>query len=719
MEYFFFYFIVLGGVFVDIIGFSSRVMKYVLLLFVDVVLFLVFVSIFGGITVPSFGVAFIIVLLLSFFNGLLWPILSYISLRFLVVTFGFGTFIFDGFILWILDMFMPGVSIGGMSLFTIPLLIAIINSFVSIVLDIHEDSLYYSSILKKELQNSRGIRDKDGFIFLEIDGLAKDILVEAIEKGDMPTLKSWIDEGSHILTSWETDLSSQTGASQAGILHGNNKDIPAFRWVEKENNNRIVSSNGFSDSTYIENHISNGRGLLSFNGASRSNLFSGDASDYILTFSKFASKRSLLTTTWYYLYSNPYFITRIIVLFMGDVCLELFSRIRQFVCSVYPRLRRNLSYFVARAGANVVMREATTISLIGDIFSGKYNVIYATYMGYDEIAHHSGIRDWDAFYALNHLDKQFRQLNRSIYESGNNYHLVVLSDHGQSGGPTFKQKFGYTLEDLVSRNLPSNITVHSILHSNDDHFYESLGLKKYRGNKDRIDDTIEGIKFCIRDIKEKNSFKTLKKRYSIIDSDMPVFDKLRTLTEEVSSDFKLYDDIITSNKTAQSIVLASGNLGLIYFTDWSVRLTYEQIEDAFPGLLSSLASHNGIGFIMVKSAVYGSIVLCDDSIYYLDEDKYEGRPFLDKFGDNVANHLRRTDSFEHVPDILVNSSYDEDTGEVYAFEELIGSHGGVGGLQQEPFILYPSCWKLNNKIVGAENLHKFFKNEMLKFWDDD
>ena len=340
-------------------------------------------------------------------------------------------------------------------------------------------------------------------------------------------------------------------------------------------------------------------------------------------------------------------------------------------------------------------------------------------MGYDEIAHHSGIRDWDAFYALNHLDKQFRQLNRSIYESGNNYHLVVLSDHGQSGGPTFKQKFGYTLEDLVSRNLPSNITVHSILHSNNDHFYESLGLKKYRGNKDRIDDTIEGIKFCIREIKEKNSFKTLKKRYSIIDSDMPVFDKLRTLTEEVSSDFKLYDDIITSNKTAQSIVLASGNLGLIYFTDWSVRLTYEQIEDAFPGLLSSLASHNGIGFIMVKSAVYGSIVLCDDSIYYLDEDKYEGRPFLDKFGDNVANHLRRTDSFEHVPDILVNSSYDEDTGEVYAFEELIGSHGGVGGLQQEPFILYPSCWKLNNKIVGAENLHKFFKNEMLKFWDDD
>ena len=71
----------------------------------------------------------------------------------------------------------------------------------------------------------------------------------------MPTLKSWIDNDTHNLKGWETDLSSQTGASQAGILHGNNENIVAYRWVEKENNNRIVSSNGFSDSTYIIAHF--------------------------------------------------------------------------------------------------------------------------------------------------------------------------------------------------------------------------------------------------------------------------------------------------------------------------------------------------------------------------------------------------------------------------------------------------------------------------------
>ena len=44
----------------------------------------------------------------------------------------------------------------------------------------------------------------------------------------------WLAEDTHRLAEWETDLSSQTGASQAGILLGSNEDISAFRWVEKE-----------------------------------------------------------------------------------------------------------------------------------------------------------------------------------------------------------------------------------------------------------------------------------------------------------------------------------------------------------------------------------------------------------------------------------------------------------------------------------------------------
>ena len=64
-----------------------------------------------------------------------------------------------------------------------------------------------------------------------------------------------------------------------------------------------------------------------------------------------------------------------------------------------------------------------------------------------------------------------------------------------------------------------------------------------------------------------------------------------------------------------------------------------------------------------------------------------------------------------------NSVYDVENDEVYAFEELIGSHGGAGGSQQYPFILYPSNWDLDEEIFGAENVHKFFKAEMEKSWE--
>ena len=51
-------------------------------------------------------------------------------------------------------------------------------------------------------------------------------------------------------------------------------------------------------------------------------------------------------------------------------------------------------------------------------------------------------------------------------------------------------------------------------------------------------------------------------------------------------------------------------------------------------------------------------------------------------------------------------------------EELIGSHGGAGGNQQYPFIIYPSEWSLEEEIFGSENVYKFFKNEMEKSWNE-
>ena len=56
-----------------------------------------------------------------------------------------------------------------------------------------------------------------------------------------PTLARWVHSGDYRLEHWETNWSSQTGACQAGILHGSNQDMPAFRWWEKDQRQAIVT----------------------------------------------------------------------------------------------------------------------------------------------------------------------------------------------------------------------------------------------------------------------------------------------------------------------------------------------------------------------------------------------------------------------------------------------------------------------------------------------
>ena len=749
----------------------KKAIMFIVYLILEVSIFFIITKTLGGIGIPDFRTAFLVIILLSLVNAILWPLLSYFSLRFIVVTLGFGTFLIDGILLYFISLLIPGVYISGIALFSVPLLIGLISSLVSLVLNIDDDDSYYHNILEKEMKAIYPkTNEKEGFIFLEIDGLSHHTLRKALENGDMPTLSKWLSDGSHKLARWETDLSSQTSSSQAGILHGNNNNIPAFRWVEKEKDNRIISSNGRDNSELIEKRISNGKGLLSNNGASRSNLFSGDATDHILTFSKFAISKAIKSRSWYYLYSKPYAITRILILFIFDMIMEFASRMRHLFKNIQPRLKwRGLAYYVARAGTNVAMREATTLTLIGDILAGNYNAIYATYMGYDEIAHHSGVEDYDSFYALRQIDRQFKRLENAKEKSTRDYKFIVLSDHGQSKGFTFKEKYGESLNDLVKELLPDDITVHSILHSNDDHFREKYSLKPYVENnlekvdrrieksidntKEKIDNTIDNTKERIDNTKEKidtridntkeridsrldfeisprekfneiknNSstleyFNKLKSERSFLNSDEPFTKRLNNISTDFNLNIQFSSKTKVSEKTAQTIVLASGNLGLIYFTDWSDRMTYEQIEDAFPGLISGLAHHEGIGFVMVKSDIYDTIVLSNDDVLYLDTEEYYGNHFLDSFGENTIRKLKRTDGFAHVPDILVNSAYDVDNDEVYAFEELIGSHGGAGGNQQYPFILYPSEWSLEEEIFGSENVHKFFKSEMEKSWN--
>ena len=251
-------------------------LKRFLIVFVANILGLYLIGFGLNFTQNNFTNAVVFTIFLSIINAILWPILTRILMPFLVFTFGVGSLILNGVIF---KFFGPlfGIYIEGWGIILAPLTIALITTILSTILTIEDDGSYYRSVLRlAQRRRNKDIKDYPGLIIVEIDGLSYDVLCEAIEKGHMPTVKSMIDSKSHTLKKWETDLSSQTGASQAGILHGNNEDITAFRWVEKDNDNQIMQCSGISKVKILEERISDGNGLLVDNGASRSNLFSGD-----------------------------------------------------------------------------------------------------------------------------------------------------------------------------------------------------------------------------------------------------------------------------------------------------------------------------------------------------------------------------------------------------------------------------------------------------------
>ena len=665
-------------------------------------------------TVGPWYNAVIIVIAVAIANALLWPIFRRFLMKIIIFTFGIGSLFINSIIFYIASYFIPGVSAGIYGILQVPIVMAIATTFITNFTNTNYYDSYIKSILKYALKQKTRYRKRySGVIILEIDGLSINTLKKAIDNGVMPNIKKWLDNKTHTLKGWETDLSSQTGSSQAGILHGNNENIVAYRWVEKENNNQIVVSGKLSDAPKIEKQISDGKGLL-VNGISIANMFSGDSKIPTLTSSKLGGLSKLYNKTLNAVFLDAYNFQRVFILFLWDIILELKSQVVHEIKNIQPRLRRNIVYAAVRAGANVVLREVTTDILTSEILTGNIDTAYATYMGYDEIAHHSGVQDDDVWGALKKIDAQFGKLTSAIEMSDRNYEMVILSDHGQSNGATFKQRYGITLGNYVRKFLPDDLTILKTEY-NIDHFRDAVipENKQIKSIKDKFgnirDDLFEDLK-SVHDIKDE-----LEKRKPELIFKNERFLNLRKKYSNSLDYIKGYEISEQSTKKAKDselIVLGSGNLGLIYFTQWKERLNYEEIVMLFPDLIPGLVKHSGIGFVMLNSIRHGGIVIGEDGIYYLDSGEIIGENPLEGFGSNAAKHLKRQNSFKNMPDILVNSFYDEKYDEVCAFEELIGSHGGLGGDQTKPFIIYPSKWKDPGELIGAESIYKFLKNEI-------
>jgi uncharacterized membrane protein YvlD (DUF360 family) len=608
-----------------------------------------------GVSVGRGGAAFAAAAVIAIFNAILPPALAALRLPYMLVAGFLLVLAGDALVLLAAAAVLPDDEVRVDS-FGIALVAAVMITAVSIVLHVllgtDDDDAYSLRVTRRiaKRQGGGAPTDVPGIVFLEIDGLGLPILRAAMRDGSAPNMARWIAQDGYRLAEWETDLSSQTGASQAGILLGSNDDIPAFRWVEKETGLMMVCSSP-ADCAEIERRHATGVGLLVDGGASRGNLLSGEAEETILTVSRTDAERGANPGYRAFL-ANGFNVTRALVLFVCELGLEVTAALRAARRDVRPRGHRGGSYPLMRAALCVIVRDLIVFGVLTDMMRGR-PAVYATFSSYDEVAHHSGLQRADTMEALRKLDRQLERLRQAREYAPRPYEIVVLSDHGQTQGATFKQRNGYGLDELVERSLAGG------------------RVAGFSGG-DEQDAMVHQAVDEASGMQAKGSERA---KNDVGDRDV--------------------------------VVLGSGNLGLVYLMDPPARrLTLEEIYTRHPDLIPALREHPHVGWLLVRSAEHGAVALGPRGANYLDERRVEGEDPLAPFSPTAPDHLRRTDGFAHVADLMVGSFYDPMLDEGCAFEELISFHGGLGGPQTRAFILAPPRLPLPAEpIVGAAAVH--------------
>ncbi len=526
----------------------------------------------------------------------------------------------------------------------------------------HFFRIYYFAkfyLFRKERRSRQAAGPAHGFVGIQIDGLSAPHLQQALDLGYLPHLGRLLRRG-YRLREYQASLPSTTPAAQAAIFYGEEGGIPAFRWFDKKSG-QIFSCNDPDQVQIFREQLFAGRkGLLS-GGSSYANILDGDAARSIFTvssphpqtlFGRFGGLRILLLVLL-----HPLRLLRLAGATVIEYFVHRFDR-RRYRQLRHWRLDEGL-FPLIRIFCNVILRELQTFGVIADIYAGV-PAIYTTYSGYDELAHHFGPGSKPALKNLKYTDQRIGEILRILrHAPGADYQVVILSDHGQTPGYPFRERFGATLGEAVSAFLREN-----------QHAAVAAG-------------PLEFTRVQLGYLQEELHTRQRGWRYRTYRSTRNFLQ--RRIRELVPETLKI-------DLQGGVVITYSSSLAHLYFTGEQRRLSWQEIEVAQPLLLRFLSRHKGIGFAMAAGengeiCIFhrdGRLMLAPESAPTPAEIE-----FLRPYGDPAAllPELCRFAGGETCGDLILFGAYDG--REIVCFDDQVGGHGSVGGEQLRPFILLP------------------------------
>lgn len=570
-------------------------------------------------------------------------------------------------IMYLAIRYTPGIESTPLGAFTATWVSAAVGTLISWATTAGTDDGLVTSLSRRAKKTATvPDPDVDGVLFVQLDGVPFPVLQWAVQSGGVPNIRRWLASGDYVARPWTPQLPCTTPASQQGILQGTIDRIPAFRWYDRELG-RVLVANRPADARVIEDRASTGRGLLYDDGVSISNLFSGDAPRSLMTMSRTEVQRGSTQTrravAWFL--ASPSGFMRSFTRTVAEIVKERWQARRQVKRDLDPRVHRGWTFAILRAATNALLRDLNTALVAEEMRRGTHS-IYVDYVDYDEIAHHAGMFRPESLASLDGLDRTLGTLARLAEHAPRRYRIVALSDHGQSQGTVFADRYGETLADVCGTLMQADV-------QNVDAAVEGLGRA----------DSIAG------DIGTGGLTGKLAARA----------DEKLTKEQQAETSGAAEDEPV--------IVLGSGNLGLLYLRG-ERRWTLDELDHEWPRLVPGLAAHPGVGFVAGVDAAGRAWAIGADGRHDLDSGAVEGADPLAPFDEHAARALLRALRLAEAPDLYVNSTVDPITNDVAAFEGLVGSHGGLGGWQDHAMLLGPADLMagLPERIEGADELHR-------------
>lgn len=519
-----------------------------------------------------------------------------------------------------------------------------------------------------------------GFVGIQIDGLAFTFLRQALDRGYMPNLESYLRRG-HKLTEYHAGLPSATPAAQSTIFYGKDHGIPAFRWFEKSSG-QIISCNDLDHvQLFREKLFDEEVGVLA-GGSSYSNILDGGAARSVFTVSS-PHPQTLFGRVggWRFLLILLFSPLRTCRMFFATFIEFWANRKDEWHHRRRAKWRTREGLFpLIRIFCNVILRELQTFGVIADIYTGVPR-IYTTYSGYDEIAHHFGPGTWPALKNLKYIDRRIAEIIRAIdHVAGADYLLVILSDHGQTPGYPFENRFGATLGDAVSAFLQEKQTA-------------SVSSGPLEVSSAQIRLLPNQLKARPTSLRQKLYRKT--KNY--------LQSRIRQLVAET----------LKVDPEGGVVITYSSTLAHLYITGDQRRLSWKEVEIAQPLLLRFLQRHKGVGFVLAQGDSPEEICIFHREgrldLVPGQTPAQADRQFLRPYGmpGLLIEQLYKFGRGPLCGDLVLFGALDEQG--IACFDDQVGGHGSVGGEQSRPFLILP----LDHPVINEEKLYGY---EFL-YWD--